>query len=571
MRSDSPAARAGLQPGDTVVQFAGSDIRDFDELKRLVARQNPGSHVAIQFRRGNVLYETNLDVGKKRSTADSQTRDDADLLKDWLEQIDLRRRRGRAIVAVGKNADQIKETFHDVLDPASRATVEVLDAGTLVALGTIVDDDLILTKASQLDGRTLRCRFRNSRSFRVEKVAELKSHDLALLKSEKQLPTVKMRARQAPLPGALLASSGLNVWPLAIGVVSSNVTEIESEGKLGIRMENEEPRVSGLVPGGGADTAGVLVRDMITAVDGKAISTAKQLIQIVQSHYPGDLLRLTIRRSGELVEVPVQLVRYSEFDEALAEFEDFIGGNLSERRTGFQKAIQHDTAIRPQHCGGPVVDIHGKFVGINIARAARTTSYLLPASEVKLALGRIETTTHGSAENGRRCRQQVRVAEDTPPSVAEDATPEFPREGRISGVDYGTVRIGFAITDPGQMLSSPLENYTRAGDEHDAHHFRQLVDEESIVGFVVGLPIHLSGDESEKSREARAFGHWLSEVTRRPVVYHDERYTSVDAEEHLLAANLTKKKRKARMDMLAAQMILRGFLESRSGPVQAED
>lgn len=390
IRSNSPAARAGLQPGDVVIRFADQDVRDFDQLKRYVSKQSPGSQVAIQFKRGDVLYETRMEIGRRRSSADSQTRDDAELLKDWLEQIDRQRRHGRAIVGIGKNADPVKESFHDVLDAASLATVEVLDDGTLVALGTIVDEDLIVTKASQLGGRELRCRFRNTRSFAVEKIAELRSHDLALLKSTRKLPSISMRSSPAPLPGSLLASSGLNAWPLAVGVVSSKVTKIRSEGKLGIRMSTNEPRVSALVAGSGADVAGVLLRDMITAVDDVSITTAAELIAIVRDRFPGDVLRLTVRRSGELIEIPVELLRYSEFDEALAEFEDFIGGALSKRRTGFDKAIQHDTAIQPVHCGGPVVDINGRFVGINIARAARTTSYLLPAAEVQLAVEKLK-------------------------------------------------------------------------------------------------------------------------------------------------------------------------------------
>ena len=140
---------------------------------------------------------------------------------------------------------------------------------------------------------------------------------------------------------------------------------------------------------------------------------------------------------------------------------------------------------------------------------------------------------------------------------------ELPHQGRLAGIDFGTVRIGIAISDPGQILASPHENYTRQDEQRDAMHFRELVEEESIVGFVVGLPIHLSGDESEKSLQAREFGAWLSKLSEKPVVFHDERYTSVDAEEHLLAANLTRQRRKARLDMLAAQMILRSYLETR--------
>ena len=80
---------------------------------------------------------------------------------------------------------------------------------------------------------------------------------------------------------------------------------------------------------------------------------------------------------------------------------------------------------------------------------------------------------------------------------------------------------------------------------------------------VVGLPIHLSGDESEKSREARKFAEWLGTVTGLPYTFQDERFTSFQAEKLLLAAELSKKKRKERMDKLAAQILLQTFLDAR--------
>lgn len=145
---------------------------------------------------------------------------------------------------------------------------------------------------------------------------------------------------------------------------------------------------------------------------------------------------------------------------------------------------------------------------------------------------------------------------------AEDSATPLPPEGRLAGIDYGTVRIGIALTDPLRLIASPAVNYQRQQEDMDAKWFRDFTEEESVVAFVVGLPIHLSGDESQKSLEARRFGAWLREVTERPVVFHDERYTSVDAEAHLQSANLTKKRRKARLDMLAAQIILKSFLDS---------
>jgi putative Holliday junction resolvase len=134
--------------------------------------------------------------------------------------------------------------------------------------------------------------------------------------------------------------------------------------------------------------------------------------------------------------------------------------------------------------------------------------------------------------------------------------------GRLAGIDYGTVRVGVAITDREQRIASPLANYTRRGERADAEYFRKLVADEQITGFVVGLPVHLDGRESGKSAEARRFGEWLGKITGLPIVFFDERFTSVEAEQVLLGAELTKKKRKARLDKLAAQILLVAYLEA---------
>lgn len=149
----------------------------------------------------------------------------------------------------------------------------------------------------------------------------------------------------------------------------------------------------------------------------------------------------------------------------------------------------------------------------------------------------------------------------------------LPREGRLAGVDFGTVRIGIAISDARQTLASPLDNYSRGAADQDAKYFLKLAKAEALVGFVVGLPIHMSGEESQKSKQARAFGKWLSEATGLPVDFHDERYSSVIADDLMAAGQLTKKQRDKRRDMLAAQVILASYLEStgRGGGPQAAD
>lgn len=133
---------------------------------------------------------------------------------------------------------------------------------------------------------------------------------------------------------------------------------------------------------------------------------------------------------------------------------------------------------------------------------------------------------------------------------------------RIAGIDYGTVRIGIALADTEVRIAGPFENYNRRSPKLDAEHFQQLAREERIDRFVVGLPVHLSGAESEKSREARAFGDWLATATGVPVEYFDERYTTSQADEILGGAKLTKKQRQARRDQLAAQIMLTAYLEA---------
>jgi putative Holliday junction resolvase len=142
---------------------------------------------------------------------------------------------------------------------------------------------------------------------------------------------------------------------------------------------------------------------------------------------------------------------------------------------------------------------------------------------------------------------------------------------RIAGIDFGTVRIGVATADLAVGIAGPYETYTRRSERLDAEYFRRLASEERIERFVVGLPVHTSGHESQKSVEARAFGAWLHQLTGVPVEYFDERYTSAEAEAMLLEAGMTKKRRKERLDQLAAQIMLTAYLEAGARGQQAPE
>lgn len=138
---------------------------------------------------------------------------------------------------------------------------------------------------------------------------------------------------------------------------------------------------------------------------------------------------------------------------------------------------------------------------------------------------------------------------------------KIPPKGKLLGIDFGTVRIGIALCDPDRIIASPYEILIRKTEEKDLKYFKDLVAQEKIVGLVLGLPLHLDGRLSDKAQEAIRFGDLLEKATGLPVEYMDERFTSVEAEHFLLDAGLTRKKRKERIDKVAAQILLSVYLE----------
>ncbi len=133
---------------------------------------------------------------------------------------------------------------------------------------------------------------------------------------------------------------------------------------------------------------------------------------------------------------------------------------------------------------------------------------------------------------------------------------------RVLGIDFGTRRVGAAVSDPRRKIATPLEVYERKDQAQDARHYRKLVEEHDVDLIVIGLPLHTSGQEGTSAKQARAWGGWIGSETSRTVTYHDERYSTVDAEAKLIAAGVKRQGRKERRDMLAAQILLQDFLDA---------
>ena len=111
-------------------------------------------------------------------------------------------------------------------------------------------------------------------------------------------------------------------------------------------------------------------------------------------------------------------------------------------------------------------------------------------------------------------------------------------------------------------MAGALEIIPRSIPTAESRRLKQIVQEYRIAGLIVGLPVHMSGDEGGSAKLAREYGMWIAAETGLPLRFFDERYTSSIAEQILLEANLTRKKRKERLDKLAAQILLQSYLES---------
>lgn len=135
---------------------------------------------------------------------------------------------------------------------------------------------------------------------------------------------------------------------------------------------------------------------------------------------------------------------------------------------------------------------------------------------------------------------------------------------RILALDPGTKRIGIALSDELRWTAQPLETYERRTLEADLAHIRALVTLHDVGEVVTGLPIRLSGEIGPEARRVQEFIAQLQAVLAVPVIAWDERLTSKAAEQFLIEAAVSRKKRKGTVDRVAAALLLQSYLESLS-------
>ncbi|WP_151719233.1 Holliday junction resolvase RuvX [Gemmobacter serpentinus] len=146
----------------------------------------------------------------------------------------------------------------------------------------------------------------------------------------------------------------------------------------------------------------------------------------------------------------------------------------------------------------------------------------------------------------------------------EDAT-EFvttlPRSGALAGLDLGTKTIGVAISDVMRGVATPSQTIRREKFTKDAEALLKLLTARQVVGIVIGLPRNMDGSEGPRAQSTRAFVRNLAPLSPLPVLFWDERLSTVAAERALLEADTSRKKRAEVIDHVAAGFILQGALD----------
>jgi S1-C subfamily serine protease len=262
-----------------------------------------------------------------------------------------------------------------------------------IAYGVVISaDGHVLTKASELrEKANLTVTVDQQRFGKVDVISTDEQWDVALLKinATNLVPITYTSATDTP-QGTWVVVNGATSRTQRranIGIISANPREIQPSGglALGIVIKNTSTRleIEKITPGGGAHEAGLMAGDLIIAVDDMPLAKIDDLSSALDRHKAGDRVHITFTRKGKTSNASARLTAKTELFDISANANDEMSGDFSKRRSGFPGVIQHSVMGNRQTMGGPVIDLHGHCIGMNIARASRAETFAIPCAELK--------------------------------------------------------------------------------------------------------------------------------------------------------------------------------------------
>ncbi len=298
------------------------------------------------------------------------------------------------------DGERVLSAFGDVGNIAKQSKITIMDGTKIRCQGTLVSDDgLIVTKYSELEGAREPYKLVNKeigrRFYRARLVAYDTKSDLADLRSNIRHKTGLKFGSSDGLEIGRWVVAGVDQSPgLHAGIVSAFIRNIPKEGGvIGVQLDDGNKSIGGVpvrvvVAGSPAQKAGLKRGDIIFAVNNKEIFTTQALIKAVTQYNPGEKVKVSLKRRGEKMDFVITLgYRVTVFDNPrMRNRNDSLSVQVSKRRSGFERVIQHDTTMTTADIGGPLLDLEGKLIGINIARANRVEFFAIPIEHVKQVL-----------------------------------------------------------------------------------------------------------------------------------------------------------------------------------------
>ena len=354
------------------------------------------------------------------------------------DEIPLLRPEERAVVDAQSEA--LNATLKTKLAAAAQSTVRVWSGKKRLAYGTVIGDGRqVLTKWSEVanwasslvvDGPN-----REAHDAKITGVYE--EEDLAILEINGEALRPIRWSNEKPALGAFLVAPQPDGRSAAFGVVSvleRNLRETDL-AFLGIVSDLEHKgqgvKVSEAQPNTGAAAAGLKEGDIVLMVKERPISGLMELKSALAGTKPGETVPLRVRTNGGEKTISVTLSKRPElpkiYNPRLEQMER-MGGKISRIRDSFTQVLQSDMRPSPDQIGGPVVDLEGRVIGITVARADRTRSFIMPSAAVVKMLA--NTPKDPSIAKVREPEKQViaRAPKSDAPQPPKAPSPQRMRE-----------------------------------------------------------------------------------------------------------------------------------------------
>jgi len=295
---------------------------------------------------------------------------------------------------------EILNSWEPALETVRRATVKITREGKDIAYGCAVHENgYLVTKASEVHDKkgafltNLEIVFPEGLRLPAKLADVHRPYDLALLKVDARgLRPMPWDDSVQPAPGTFLAAATPLKLPAAVGVLSVLPRSLDDtqKGWMGVGLGSAgegEIKVLSVSSGSPASRAGLVIDDVIKTIDGKNIGTVDDFIKTISSYRPYQTVKLVVKREKGDQEMEVTLASRAQNTPPPGEDpRNMMAGQLSKTRRGFPDALQHDMVLQPNEIGGPLVDLDGRVIGMNIARSGRIECFAVPAKAMKALL-----------------------------------------------------------------------------------------------------------------------------------------------------------------------------------------